>query len=134
MNTLTKQRIFLVDDDPFWTAMVYEILTDLGYNNTVCFSKGSECLKHLHLNPEIVFLDYQMDDMNGIEVLKKIKEHYPGIQVIFCTAYEDLSVAVDAMQYGSHDYLLKSNANIKEVNAIMESLTASRALTQVQVN
>lgn len=127
-----KKRIFLVDDDPFWTAMIYKILSDLDYTNTICFSNGSECLDYLHLNPALVFLDYQMDDMNGIEVLKRIKDHYPGIKVIFCTAYEDLSVAVDAMHYGSHDYLLKSNANIKEVNSIMESLTESPELTLIQ--
>jgi DNA-binding NtrC family response regulator len=69
-----------------------------------------------------------MDDMNGIEVLQKIKDHFPGIGVIFCTAHEDLSIAVDAMQYGSHDYLLKGNATIKEVTTIMEMMTATQQL------
>ena len=63
-----------------------------------------------------------MDDMNGIEVLKKIKSYYPGIGVIFCTGYEDLSIAVDAMEHGSFDYLLKGNATIKEVSNLVEKV------------
>ena len=71
----------------------------------------------------MVFLDYQMDHMDGIEVLKKIKSYYPGIGVIFCTAHEDLAVAVEAMEYGSYDYLLKGNATIKELGDIIQRIT-----------
>ncbi|MDH3650983.1 MAG: response regulator [Saprospiraceae bacterium] len=126
MNTLMNKRIFLVDDDPYWTAILQRILSDLNHTDIISFSTGSECVNNLHLNPALVFLDYQMDDMNGIEVLKRIKAHYPGIGVIFCTAYEDLAVAIDAMEHGSYDYLLKGNATIKEVNSIVEALIASQ--------
>lgn len=117
-----NKRIFLVDDDPFWTEILKQILTDLGYSNIHTFSNGTECINNLHLNPSLIFLDYQMDDMNGIEVLKKIKSYYPGIGVIFCTGYEDLSIAVDAMEHGSFDYLLKGNATIKEVSNLVEKV------------
>lgn len=103
--------------------MLYQILTDFGFTNVITYSTGEECVKNLHLNPFIVFLDYQMEEMNGIEVLKKIKFHYPGIGVVFCTAHEDLSVAVNAIEHGSYEYLLKSNANIKEVGNIIETIS-----------
>ncbi len=119
-----NKRIFLVDDDPYWTTILHQLLSDLGCTNIHAFSNGTECINNLHLNPSLVFLDYQMEDIDGIEVLKKIKSYYPGIGVIFCTAYEDLSVAVDAMEYGSFDYLLKGNANIKEVSNIVDAMTA----------
>jgi DNA-binding NtrC family response regulator len=77
---------------------------------------------HLHLNPQQIFLDYQMDDMDGLEVLQKVKSYYPGIGVVFCTAHEDLSVAVNAMEKGSFDYLLKANANIREVSSIINQM------------
>lgn len=117
------KRTFIVDDDPFWTAMLTQMLTDMGYTNITCFENGADCLKNLHLNPKMVFLDYQMQDMNGVEVLQKIKSYYPGIGVVFCTAHEDLGVAVDAMKYGSFDYLLKSNATKKEVSDILGEMS-----------
>ena len=113
MKIQNIKRTFIVDDDPFWTAMLTQMLTDLGYENIVTFSNGKDCIDNLHLNPSLVFLDYQMEEMDGLEVLQQVKNYYPGIGVVFCTAHEDLSVAVNAMKFGSFDYLLKSNATKK---------------------
>ncbi len=122
MKIKNIKRTFIVDDDPFWTTLLTQMLADLGYSNVVNFENGQNCIDNLHFNPNLVFLDYEMDVINGIEVLKKIKEYYPGIGVVFCTAHEDLSVAVDAMQNGSFDYLLKSNATKKELARIMGNM------------
>jgi len=125
-----NKRIFLVDDDPFWTEMLTEILHRLGCSNITTFSNGQECIQHLHLNPVLVFLDYQMEGVDGIEVLQKIKEYYPGIGVVFCTAFEDLQVAVTAMKYGSFDYLLKANVSVKEVAAIISQMKESHVFAE----
>lgn len=122
MKKQNIKRTFIVDDDPFWTAMLSQMLTDLGYENIVTFGNGKDCVNNLHLNPSLVFLDYQMEDMDGLEVLQKVKSYYPGIGVVFCTAHEDLSVAVNAMKNGSFDYLLKSNATKKEVASIIDNM------------
>ena len=119
MKIQNIKRTFIVDDDPFWTAMLTQMLTNLGYENIVTFSNGKDCIDNLHLNPSLVFLDYQMEEMDGLEVLQQVKNYYPGIGVVFCTAHEDLSVAVNAMKFGSFDYLLKSNATKKEVASII---------------
>ena len=128
MKKQETKRTFIVDDDPFWSAVLVHLLTDLGYTNIRCFASGEECLNNLHLNPGLVFLDYQMGDMDGIELLQKIKAYYPGIGVVFCTAHEDLSVAVDAMKYGSFDYLLKSNASKKELSVILNEMQDNQIL------
>jgi len=122
----TNKRIFIVDDDQFWSGMLSQMLSDLGYTNIVTFSNGTDCINNLHLNPAMVFLDYQMEDVDGLEVLQKIKDYYPRIGVVFCTAHEDLSVAVDAMKYGSFDYLLKENANMREVSSIIKDMTENQ--------
>ncbi len=120
MNPIPNiKKTFIVDDDPFWTAMLSQILAELGYTDIVTFTNGNDCLSSLQLDPNLIFLDYQMEGMDGIDVLKKIKTYNPGVGVVFCTAHEDLSVAVDAMQEGSFDYLLKVNANKKEVASIL---------------
>lgn len=115
----TSKKIVIVDDDPFWTAMLIQILTDLGFTNIATFDNGATYVNNLHLNPDLVFLDYQMEDMDGLQVLQKIKSYDSATGVVFCTSYEDLGVAVDAIRYGSFDYLLKGNANKKEVSSII---------------
>jgi len=128
MKKQNKQKTFIVDDDPFWIAMLTEILEELGITDIETFDNGNDCLANLHHNPSLVFLDYQMEDMDGLEVLNKIKSYYPRIGVIFCTALEDLSVAVSAMNQGSFDYLLKSNATKKEVAGIIKQISEHQAL------
>jgi DNA-binding NtrC family response regulator len=129
MNHLQNKQIFIIDDDPFWAATLSKMLKDLGYTNIVKFSGGTDCVNNLHLNPALVFLDYQMEDMDGLEVLQKVKNYSQGIGVIFCTAHEDLSVAVDAMKIGSFDYLLKSNASKKEVANIIDQMNDKQVFT-----
>ena len=119
------KKIFIVDDDPFWTAMLYEMLTDLGHRNVVTLTSGHDLIENMYQNPCLIFLDYKMENMDGLEVLKKVKENNAEIGVIFCTSHEDLNVAVDAMEFGSFDYLLKQNATPKELTTLLESYSNS---------
>jgi DNA-binding NtrC family response regulator len=121
MNQSNSKKYFIVDDDPFWTEMLSQLIKDISDANIITFTNGTDCVNNLHLDPSVVFLDYEMEDMNGIEVLQKIKESHPDVVVIFCTANEDLSVAVDALKYGSYDYLLKSNASKRELLRLLEN-------------
>lgn len=57
------------------------------------------------LNPDVIFLDIDMPDMNGIEVAKKVLQEKPGIFIVFVTAYTDY--ATEAFEINSVDYLLK---------------------------
>ena len=57
--------------------------------------------------PDLVLLDIGLPDMNGIEVLKKIKSIDPHIVVIMITAYEDTETVISAMKCGAYDYVVK---------------------------
>jgi DNA-binding NtrC family response regulator len=123
MKTKFDKKIFVVDDDPFLTAYLQQTLNNIGYHYVSSYGSGKDCLDHIHHNPEIIFLDYQMDDMDGLEVLKEVKDYFPGINVIFTTALEDLSIAVQSISDGSFDFLLKKNITEEEVNSILSRIT-----------
>jgi DNA-binding NtrC family response regulator len=123
MKTKFDKKIFVVDDDPFLTAYLQQTLNNIGYHYVSSYGCGKDCLDHIHHNPEIIFLDYQMDDMDGLEVLKEVKDYFPGINVIFTTALEDLSIAVQSISDGSFDFLLKKNITEEEVNSILSRIT-----------
>ncbi len=76
--------------------------------------------------PDIVLLDIKMREMNGIEVLRAIKETDTGIEVIMMTAYASLQTARDAMAHGASEYLLKPFSK-KEVEAAVEKALKRRA-------
>jgi DNA-binding NtrC family response regulator len=122
MYDLKKKTVFIVDDDPFWSSMLEQMLVELGYTDMVTCGSGEECIRNLHMRPSVIFLDYNLDDMNGLDVLKHVKSLLPETAVIFCTAQEDIHTAVTAIRSGSFDYLLKSKTSRTELAAILKTL------------
>lgn len=116
-----NKRIFIIDDDSFWANTLSKILHNLGYEKIYTFSSSIDAVNHLHLNPALIFLDYQMDNLDGLQVLNKVKDYFPAISVIFCTAHEDLGVAIQALEKGSSDFLLKSNLQKNELKSMIEA-------------
>ncbi len=106
-------KFFIVDDDRFCASVYEQYLKNHNYEDVTSFSNGEECLDELHQKPDIIFLDHNMEDMNGFEVLKKIKRYDPNIYVIMVSAQENIDTAVNALKYGAFDYLVK-DANVCE--------------------
>jgi DNA-binding NtrC family response regulator len=122
MKIKKDTQIFIVDDDPVWTAILTNMLNDLGCSNILAYCNGNDCINNLTHNPKLIFLDFQMEDINGLDVLQKIKKYNAEIGVLFCTAQEDLSVAIDAMKYGSFDFILKTNTTKQKIASIIENM------------
>lgn len=119
-------NIFLVDDDALCLNLYQQFLKQLGYTNVRLFDNGNDCLESLDtLQPDIIFLDYNMDDLNGIDVLKQIKKFNPAITVLFISGQEDIEVAVNAMRQGAMDYIVKSSLNTEKMRTIMERIEST---------
>lgn len=105
--------IFIVDDDPTQVTMLQDHLSKFTAIKIHTFKSGEECLKNLNLNPQVIFLDYNFEDaksMNGLDVLKKIKESNPETEVVMLTGQDKIQVAVNIMKYGAFDYIAKSES------------------------
>ena len=69
---------------------------------------GEEALDWLKTNPiDVVILDVRMPGMDGIETLKAIKNRHPLIEVIMLTGHASMEVAIEGMERGAFDYLMK---------------------------
>jgi FixJ family two-component response regulator len=130
MKQLFDKIIFVVDDDPIWTTILTHVLNDLGYTNVITYSSGTDCINNLYQSPALIFLDYQMRDMDGIQVLQKIKAYNSETAVIFCTDNKELSIAVTAMKNGSHDYLVKSNITNASMTSVIKKMTEAVVVTE----
>jgi response regulator RpfG family c-di-GMP phosphodiesterase len=100
-------KILVVDDNP----EVINILGDfLGLNGCEIYKAtcGREALKMLEKkDPEIVILDVQLPDLNGITLIDTIKVTKPTTAIIMATGYYDPNFVIDAMKKGASDFLLK---------------------------
>ncbi len=101
-------KIFVVEDDEWYSRLLMHNLSLNPDYEIQCFSDGESCLKALHLQPDVVTLDYRLPDMKGLEVLKQIKSNNTDIQVILISEQEDIEVVVDLLKHGAYDYLVKS--------------------------
>jgi DNA-binding NtrC family response regulator len=109
MGMNPELSIFLVDDEPYCLDLYGQYLRNLGYVNVQYFSKSADCLDQLILQPDLIFLDYNMDNLNGIEMLKKIKRFDPNISIVFLSGQKEISIAVNALKYGALDYIRKED-------------------------
>ena len=132
MQNQINKKLFIVDDDPFWTGILLNMLTMIGCTDIETFDNGKDCIKNMHLNPATIFLDYQMEGLDGIEVLSELKKHDATTNVIFATAHENLEVAMTALQNGSNDYILKTNVTKNDLHRIVQNNCAAKSNLNVQ--
>lgn len=100
-------RILFVDDDRDILSMVEQYLTIKGYDVTTV-DNGIEAVGIVKEKKiDIVFTDYKMPEFNGLELLVAIKKYRPQTEVIIVTGYGSMESAIEAMKFGSYDYLQK---------------------------
>ena len=103
--------ILVVDDEEELRKILIRILEKEGFK-VITASDGHQALQRICFDsPDIVLLDVRMPGLNGMEVLKKIKEIDDDLPVILVTAYADIHQAVEAMKDGAYDYLAKPFEN-----------------------
>jgi DNA-binding NtrC family response regulator len=106
-NAMSDTRILFVDDDRDILAMVEQYLTIKGYDVTTV-DNGIEAVGIVKEKEiDIVFTDYKMPEFNGLELLVAIKKYRPQTEVIIVTGYGSMESAIQAMKFGSYDYLQK---------------------------
>ncbi len=100
-------EILFVDDDTTILSLVEEYLTAFDYRISVVDNglKALELIKDKDF--DVVFTDFKMPEINGLELLAVIKEYRPMTEVIIVTGHGTMESAIQAMKYGSYDYIQK---------------------------
>ena len=100
-------NILVVDDEKNIRRTLIDILQDEGYNATAVES-GEEALTLLSNNFfDLIFLDVKLPGIDGIEVLKRVKKDYSGLDVIVISGHSTIKIAVQAVKMGAYDFLEK---------------------------
>ena len=115
------KKILLVDDEESIHLLYREELEEEGYEVHSALS-GEEALEKLHIiDPDLVILDINMPGMNGIDVLRRMKEINQAMPVILSSAYQEFKQ--DLASWASDDYIVKSS-NLEELkNSVRKYLS-----------
>lgn len=109
MNANNSLKIFILEDDTWYGSMLQHYLSLNPDFEVKRFESSAAFFDCLHEQPDVVTLDYSMPDMDGSEVLKRIKDTYPHIQVIIISGQEDVRTAINLLRNGAFDYIVKDD-------------------------
>lgn len=126
MNRL-QSRVLIVDDEVFFLEAIDEILTTGGYE-TLRAEDGESALEVVE-DPSIgvVVLDVRLPDMDGIQVLARIREMRPELSIIMLSASTDQEIVLEALRLGASDYLAKPLHDEELVLAVGRALNGFAA-------
>ena len=104
---MSKGRVLIIDDEDIVRVSCQRILVPEGYEvrSTNSAAEGLGLLAHEPV--DVVLTDLKMPDIDGMQVLEKIKEKWPDIEVIMITGYQTITTAVEAIKLGAFDYIEK---------------------------
>ncbi len=120
-------KILVVDDEIIVRESMKNWLSEEGYFVEVA-ENADECFKKLgEMEYDIIFLDIKMPEVDGIEVLKRVKEVYPIVDVVMITAYASIDSAVQAMKLGAYDYLTKP-FDPEHLSVLVKKIMSKRVL------
>ena len=114
-------KLLVVDDEPNIVNTMQLGLEAKGYTVITALS-GEEALeKYQREKPDVILLDLKLSGIDGMEVLRKIKQQDQRTEVIMMTAYGSVKTAVEAMKIGAYDYITKPSS-VEEVSLILRNI------------
>lgn len=123
---MTSGKIMVIDDEKIVGDMAKLSLEQDGYV-VETFLNAEPALRRLEEERfDIVVTDYKMKGIDGMEVLKAVKDRYSATQVIMITAFANLDAAIQALRRDVHDFFPKP-VKIKELKASIKRALAKQA-------
>ena len=100
-------RVFVIDDDDIMLLSCRRILEKAGYQ-VETFSSGLDGIRRIEeVRPELLLVDLKMPELDGLQVIERVRSVDPDVVIAVITGYATISTAVDAMKAGAYDFLPK---------------------------
>ena len=108
-------KIFIAEDDVWYSgSLQYHLELNPDYEIKT-FSSGKKLMNALHEKPDVITLDYSLPDTNGKKLLSYIKKELPETEVVIISGQEDISTAVELLNNGAYDYLVKDGETKEKI-------------------
>lgn len=130
---MAGEKILVIDDShPVADYLSGVVLKEGGYQTLVAYRAQDGLKAFRQSSPDLVLLDAQLPDQNGLEVLRTIMSESPHTPVILMTAFGSESLAVEAFRLGARDYLIKPAEAADVLRAVERALTETRLRREKQ--
>lgn len=118
-----KIRVAIVEDDKNYNQALKNIIDFQEDMECVAqFFNGKNALQKLEaIEPDVVLMDIQLQDLSGIDIVFKLTELMPGTSFVMCTSFENDEKIFSALRAGASGYLVKGDPLTKIIQAIMEA-------------
>lgn len=123
-----SSRLLFIDDDPSLLLILKHTFEKLGYITDSVQNPELALEKVSQFYPHLICMDISMPGINGLELLKEVKNEYPQIPVIMVTAINNLDTAIDSLRSGAFHYIRKP-INREEIIATVEHALEYRKLS-----
>ncbi|MCI4667037.1 MAG: sigma-54 dependent transcriptional regulator [Bacteroidia bacterium] len=125
MQRKFSNRVFVIEDDLIFGKIIQRKLEQADDSLDVrVFKSGEDFFNNIHLNPEIVSIDYNLPDMNGLEILKKIRQYDEDISTVILSGQEKVEVVVEAYTNGASQYIIKNENALVELSNVVKHLSS----------
>ena len=120
--------VFVIEDDEiFGRAIQHRLEREDNYDVRV-FKSGRDFFDHIHLNPDIVSIDYNLPDITGIDILKRVRQFNSEISTIILSGQEKVEVVVEAYSNGANSYIIKNENALVELTNVVKNLSRNVSL------
>lgn len=128
-DIVDSASVLVVDDEAAIRYSVSKTLQRVGYSVREAAS-GDDALEVMKTQPfDVILTDIRMPPgLDGVELVRRIKDHDPDTVVILMTAYPSLGTAVEALRLGAHDYLIKPSSSQDIRHSVAQGIERARAL------
>lgn len=122
-------KILIVDDDRIAALTLQKLMKAANYDAQMAFTGRQAITLAAEFQPDLVLLDFKLPDLNGFEILPKLKEINRHVEVIIITSFGDIPKAVTAIKLGAHDFFTKpfdKEEILRVVSVILSSTKEKR--------
>jgi two-component system response regulator AtoC len=127
-------KIFIVEDDEFLGSILKRALEKINDAEVHWFKAPEECLNNLHLNPDVVSIDYYLPGMTGLEMMEKIRNYNNTINCIIVSGQEKVDIVLELYKKGAVDYIMKDDNTVANFeNSVKKIFDNLRLKKQVEI-
>jgi DNA-binding NtrC family response regulator len=129
--------IFVVEDDEWYNKLVVHNLLLMDDVVVESFSTGKQLIDNLFKNPDVITLDFNLPDLKGDELIKRIKNYNKNIEIIVISQQDKIETAVELLSLGAYDYIVKSNdireRLINKINNIRKNTSLRKRIDTLEI-
>jgi two-component system response regulator HydG len=123
-------QLLVVDDDPAFNELLRSYLGRQGYSTSMALTVRGALEQINAQAPQLVLVDYQLPDGNGLDLMQQLKASHPQLPVILITSYADLRLAVHSIKLGAFEFVTKPVVPDELLKLVKLALTPAEAPTE----